>query len=102
MLPIELYKQEVKELTELFRTQWDDVRSVAEQNDLSPTTTFLLSFIEDEDENETCLFFNPEKGLYLAEKIESNISFKKVDISDVEKDFPQVEVLNDLENFDSW
>lgn len=100
MLPIDLYKQEVKELTEYLRNEWDDVRSVAEQNDLSPMNTFLLGFID--DENETSLFFNLEKGLYLAEKIDDNISFKKVNISDVEKDFPQVQVLNDLENFDTW
>ena len=31
MLPIELYKQEVKELTELFRTEWNDVRSIVKK-----------------------------------------------------------------------
>lgn len=102
MTSIELYKQEVKELTELLRNEWDDIRNLAEQNDLPSTTTFLLSLIEDEDENETCLFFNTEKGLYLYEKNEDKISFKKVESSDVEQDFPQVKVVEDLENFDSW
>ncbi|MNK91961.1 hypothetical protein D3C87_1120780 [compost metagenome] len=102
MVSIDLYKHEVKELTELLRNEWDDVRSVAEQNDLPSTTTFLLSFIEDEDENETCLFFNTEKGLYLYEKNEDQISFKKVESSDVERNFPQVKVVEDLENFDLW
>ena len=100
MQPIQLYKQEVKELTELFRTQWSDVRSFAEQNNLSPTNTFLLSYIE--DEAEIFLLFNLEKGLYLYEKIDSKVSFEKVTFSSVEKDFPQVSVLKDLENFDSW
>lgn len=100
MQPIQLYKQEVKELTKLFRTEWSDVRSIAEQNNLSPSNTFLLSYIE--DETEIFLLFNLKKGLYLYEKIDNKISFEKVTIGTIEKDFPQVSVLKDLENFDSW
>lgn len=97
-----MYKQEVKELTELLRNEWDDIRSVAEQYDLPVAATFLLNFVEDEDENEICLFFNAAKGLFLYEKNDGVTSFKKVDIHDVERNFPQVKVLDDLENFDSW
>lgn len=102
MASIELYKQEVKQLTDLLRNEWDDIRTVAINNDLDPQDTFLLSFIEDEDENETCLFYQKEKGLFLYEKNNGSISFNQVQQADIENDFPQVQVLNDLENFDTW
>ncbi|WP_262151742.1 hypothetical protein [Chryseobacterium foetidum] len=102
MISLELYKEEVKELTELFRNEWKDVQEIATENGLDPTNDFLLSFIEGEDESETCLFFSKEKGLYLYERKNENITFKSFLKEEIEQEFPQVRTLDDINNFDNW
>ena len=102
MVSMELYKEEVKALTELFRNEWEDIQGIAIANGLDSNSDFLLSFIEDEDESVTCLFFSKKKGLFLYESIDKNINFKFVEKADIESEFPQVQVLGDISNFYNW
>ena len=46
-------KSEVKELTELFRNNWTDIQQIAIENNLEINNTYLFSFIESENEEES-------------------------------------------------
>ena len=95
-------KSEVKELTELFRNDWTDIQQIATENNLEIDNTYLFSFIESENEDETCIFYNLGKGFFLYEKKNVSSFFNAVEKNEIEKEFPQVQTVVDIEQFDSW
>jgi len=99
---LELYKEEVKELTDLLRNEWPDIQKIATDNGLDISNTYLFSFIESEDDDELCLFYEEGKGFFLYEKKDNEITFQSKDKDSLEKEFPQVQTLDDLNNFENW
>ena len=95
-------KSEVKELTELFRNDWTDIQQIAIENNLEINNTYLFSFIESENEEETCLFYTLGKGFFLYEKKDDSSFFNAVEKNEIENEFPQVQTVVDIEQFDSW
>lgn len=95
-------KLEVKELTELFRNEWTDIQQIAIENNLEINNTYLFSFIESANEDETCLFFTLGKGFFLYEKKDDSRFFIAVEKNEIENEFPQVQTVVDIEQFDSW
>ena len=49
---MDVYQQEIDELTSLMRKEWIDVKQCISRAGLNPETTLLVSFSEDEDEDE--------------------------------------------------
>ena len=102
MLNINLYKQEVKELTNLLLTEWEDIRNIALDEELNLDTTFLLGFVETEEDEEFGLFYNKQKGLLKFEKTINSVKVTLTTIKEIENDFPQVIVLTDIDNYNNW
>ncbi len=98
----DLLKQEVKELTTLFRNDWTDIQQIAIENDLEINKTYLFSFIESENEDETCLFYTLGKGFFLYEKKNEDTFFNAVEKNEIENEFPQARTVVDIAQFDSW
>lgn len=96
-----LYKQEVKELTELLRNEWEDLKFAIEQEGIDTSACILLGYFETEDEVETGLLWSND-GLKRFEFAEGALNVEDVSKEDVEEDFPQVIVIDDMQNFVSW
>lgn len=96
-----LYKQEVKELTELLRNEWEDLKFAIEQEGIDTSACILLGYFETEDEVETGLLWSND-GLKRFEFAEGTLNVEDVSKEDVEEDFPQVIVIDDIQNFVSW
>jgi hypothetical protein len=94
-------KHEVKELTELFRNDWIDIQQIAIENNLEISKTYLFSFIESENEDETCLFYTLGKGFFYEKKVDATF-FNAVEKNEIENEFPQVQTVVDIAQFDSW
>ena len=99
---IKLYKQEVKELTILLRKEWEDIREIANTKSLDLNKTYLIGFVESEDDEEFGVLFNIDKGLFYFEKDQNGVVITSKTKSEIEIDFPQVVVLSDINNFDNW
>ena len=102
MVSKELYKEEVKELTELLRTEWQDIQEIVISQNLDVNKTFLLGYVESEDETELGLFYTEKKELIRFEKKIDNLDLKIVTREDIKNEFPQVIVLDEIENFNKW
>jgi len=102
MINKELYKEEVKELTELLRTKWKDIQEIVEKRNLNVSKTYLLGFIESEDGTEIGLFYTEKKDLIRFEKKSNNLDLKIVTRKSIENEFPQVTVIDEIENFENW
>ena len=102
MIDINLYKQEVKELTNLLLTEWEDIRNIALDEDLNLDKIFLLGFVETEEDEEFGLFYSKQKGLLLFEKNMNSVKVTPTTINEIENDFPQVIVLSDIDNYNNW
>jgi hypothetical protein len=96
MVSKELYKEEVKELTGLLRAEWQDIREIAENQNLDVAKTWLLGFVESEDGAESGLFYSEEKGLVKFEKTLNGLTIKNVSREMIENEFPQVVVLDEI------
>lgn len=102
----ELYKQEITELTELLNVdeEWDDLRSILIQAGIDLSTIILVSFMEDDEENEYGVIVSKDlkvsKYIRKTQIEKNNIdNFEIVDITN-EKDeidkYPQVSVAIDM------
>lgn len=60
---MDLYLQEIEELTQLMRTEWLDVRECIEAIGLNPNETLLVAFSENEDEMEFCIIITKDKRI---------------------------------------
>lgn len=96
-----LYKQEVKELTELLRNEWEDLKFAIEQEGIDTNACTLLGYFETKDEVETGLLWCRD-GLKRFEFAEGSLNVEDVSKEDVEEDFPQVIVIDYIQNFVSW
>jgi len=102
MVSKELYKEEVKELTELLRTEWQDIQSIVKNLNLDVSKTCLLGFIESEDDTESGLFYTEKKSLIRFERRLTDLDVKIVTKESIENEFPQVIVLDEIESFGDW
>ena len=98
----DLYKEEVKELTELLRTEWRDIQQIVSNQNLNINETYLLGFIESGDNCEQGLFYTENKKLIFFEKQSDNLNLKLVTKKEIETEFPQVIVLDEIEDFANW
>jgi hypothetical protein len=98
----ELYKEEVKELTELLRTEWKDIQEIVMNLNLDVSKTYLLGFVASEDETESGLIYTEKKSLIRFEKKLNNLDIKIVTKECIENDFPQVTVVDEIEDFGNW
>lgn len=102
----ELYKQEIIELTELLNEdeEWDDLRGILVQAGIDLSKIVLVSFMEDDEENEYGVIVNKElkvsKYVRKTQKEKNNIeNFEMADITDEEEEFnkyPQISVAIDM------
>jgi hypothetical protein len=98
----ELYKEEVKELTILLRTEWEDIKEIVNNQNLDFNKTYLLGFIESEDDTELGLLYTEKKELIRFEKNSNDLELSFVTKENIKSEFPQVIVLDEIENFDKW
>lgn len=102
----ELYKQEVLELTELLRgdEEWEDLREILTEKGFNLSQIALVSFMEDEEENEYGVIVTKDIRISKYSRSTENgkndiSSFRLEDISN-EKDemdkYPQISVAIDM------
>lgn len=103
----ELYMQEISELTELLREDedWEDLRSILRLKGFDYNHILLVSFIEDEEENEygvvvTCDLNVFEYSRSTKDGIDIFNSIKINDITNTDKldKYPQVSIAIDMIN----
>ncbi|WP_027386027.1 hypothetical protein [Chryseobacterium gregarium] len=99
---IKLYKQEVKELTILLRTEWKDIQEIANSKNLDLNKTYLMGFVESKDDEESGILFNIDKGLFFFEKDQNGVVITNKTKSEIQIDFPQVVLLPEISDFDNW
>jgi hypothetical protein len=102
MVVKELYKEEVKELTVLLRTEWEDIQEILNNQNLDFNKTYLLGFIESEDDTELGLFYTENKKLIRFERNSNDLKLTFVSKESIKNEFPQVIVLDEIENFAKW
>jgi len=94
---IELFKEEIFELTELLKEDWLDLRNLIEQSGLEVQNLFLISYTEDESESEYGVLFTDKR-----EVIEFKVYDEKIELIDItnviekEKEFPQIKIAKDF------
>lgn len=94
---IELYKEEILELTELLRTEWLDLRDLLETAGLDTKNLFLISYYEDEEENEFGLLFTKEKKVIKFSIYKEKLNLEDItNIENTENEFPQIKVAKDF------
>lgn len=107
----ELYKEEILELTELLRNdeEWTDIREILIKKGFDLNKIVLVSFMEDELENEYGVIVTNDMIIYeykrSTQRGENHIdSFKIKDITDDKNgrdNYPQIPVaINMLKNID--
>jgi hypothetical protein len=94
----ELYKEEVKELTELMRTEWQEIQEIVKNQHLYISKTFLLGFIESEDDTEIGLLCTEQKNLLRFEKRSNSLNVEIVTKENIKNEFLQVTVIDEIEN----
>ena len=101
----ELYKQEILELTELLKEDegWEDLRNVLVLKGFDLTQILLVSFMEDEEENEYGVIVTKELRVIEYSRStkngEENIdSFDSKDITNEMNKYPQTLVAIDMIN----
>lgn len=99
----ELYKQEILELTELLRDDedWEDLRSILRLKEFDSNQILLVSFIEDEEENEFGVIVTRDLNVFeysrsTKEGIEVLDDIKINDITNESDKYPQVCVAIDM------
>ena len=98
MVSKELYRKEVKELTQLLRTTWRDVQEILKNKGLDCNKTYLLGFVESENDTASGLFYTENSELLRFEKFRDNINTEIVSLKNIEEEFPQVVVLDEINN----
>ena len=90
-----LYLQEIEELTELLRSDegWSDLKAVLEQEGFDLAKTFLVSFMEDEEEVEYGVLVTSERKVYEYTWNEDDFTLLEI-TKDQEKilDYPQIAI----------
>lgn len=102
MNDINLYKEEVKELTELLHTEWTDIQNILRDKNLNVVKTFLLGFFESEEGVAFGLFYTENNELLYFEQSDEYNKTEIVSKDDIKNEFPQVCVLDDIDNFINW
>lgn len=88
---IELYRQEIDELTTLLNTEWLDLRGLLEQSGVKTKGGRLVSYFEDEEGSQCGIIITSENDIVKFEVTGS--AFKKEIIKDInisEDEYPQV------------
>ena len=104
----ELYKQEIIELTELLNEdeQWEDLKNILIESKMDISKIALVSFMEDDDENEYGVIVSNDLIVYKYERKtqegKNNIdNFTMVDITENEdelKEYPQIAIAIEMIN----
>jgi len=63
-----LYKEEVKELTTFLRTEWKDIQEIINNQNLDFERTYLLGFVESDNDTELGLLYTEKNELIRFEK----------------------------------
>lgn len=102
----ELYKQEIMELTELLNEdeQWEDLKSILIEAKFDISTIALVSFMEDDDENEYGVIVSKELKIHKYERKtqegKNNIdNFNMVNITECKDEldkYPQIAIAIDM------
>ncbi|SHH60050.1 hypothetical protein [Flavobacterium johnsoniae] len=94
---IELYKQEILELTKFLREEWLDLRELIEESGLNTEELLLICYCEDENDREFgVLFINENK---ILEFIVQNNELELKDITNIEgieNEIPQIKIASEL------
>ncbi|KAF2337741.1 hypothetical protein [Flavobacterium ginsenosidimutans] len=94
---IELYKEEILELTELLNEEWLDLKELIKESNLNIHNLLLISYCEDENDREFGVFFTKERKV-----IRFIVQDKKLQLEDItnnkeiEIEFPQIKVARDF------
>ena len=101
----ELYKQEILELTELLREdeEWEDLRNILVKNGFDLNQLLLVSFVEDEEENEFGVIVTKdlkaiEYSRSTSDDEENTDSFNSKEIISGMDKYPQISVAIDMIN----
>jgi len=97
-----LYKEEVKELTNLLRNEWSDIQEILIKQNLFVNNTYLLGFYESEEGIEYGLFYTEKSELLRFEKSEEKLEVNIVSELSIKSEFPQVVVLDEISDFEKW
>ncbi len=93
---IELYREEILELTELLKTEWLDLKELLQHSGLDPDNLFLISYCEDEKQNEFGVLFTNEKKVVQFEIYGGELILKDITgVEGFENEFPQIKVVKD-------
>jgi len=102
----ELYKQEILELTELLKNnpEWEDLRNVLSKKGINIKCVALVSFIEDEEENEYGILVSKDIKViqYLRTTKYGDNNFSIIDITNNKYEiskYPQIHIATPLYKF---
>ncbi len=92
---IELYKEEIWELTNLLRMELFDIKELLNESWLDVEKIFLIWYFEDEEETEYGIIFTNEIIIQF-EIYNKKVSLKDItDLEGIENEFPQIKVAKD-------
>ena len=98
-----LYKEEVKELTEFLRNDWDDMRDLLEQHGINVANAFLFGYVEEEDDGtEIGVIYTQDIGFQQFKKKSQILKIETAIVERLKNEFPQVAVFEDLATYSSW
>lgn len=90
---IDVYKQEIEELTEMLNTEWTDVKEILDSAGISTGGGKLISFYEDEEGSHHGVLFTSEKEIIKFEIKDEEISTQEVkDVTSIQREYPQIVV----------
>ncbi|WP_427872406.1 hypothetical protein [Flavobacterium sp. MMS24-S5] len=94
---IELYKEEIIELTELLNEEWLDLKQLIKESNLDAHNLLLISYFEDENEREFGVLFTNERKVIRFIVQDKKLQFEDITNSNkLELEYPQVKVARDF------
>lgn len=97
-------KDEVKELTTLFRTEWQDLQKMANSLSMDINNTFMIAFLETEDCEQFGLLYDCTSKTLIDFSISETgiVNANNVTAVEIRAKYPQVSIIPELANYEHW
>jgi len=94
---IELYKEEILELTELLNEEWLDLKELIKESNLDMHNLLLISYCEDENDKEFGVLFTNERKVIRFIVQDEKLQLEDItNNKEIETEFPQIKVARDF------
>ena len=94
---IELYKQEILELTKLLNEEWLDLKELIKESNLDMHNLLLISYSEDENDKEFGVLFTNERKVIRFIVQDEKLQLEEItNHKEIETEFLQIKVARDF------